>query len=46
MHLHIYLGGCHIVTETNILYALPYWTRRKLINPRITFKLKPRGARP
>jgi hypothetical protein len=34
---------CHemtpIVIETNLSWAIPYWTRRKMINPKIFWEI-------
>jgi hypothetical protein len=36
----VYLSGQQIVVETNIAWALPYWTKRKQINDSITWRMK------
>jgi len=38
--MYIFLSGKLIVIETNVAWALPYWTARKCINPLITFKFR------
>jgi hypothetical protein len=29
-----------IVVETNLAYAIPYWTKRKQMNPKIFWEIK------
>ncbi len=36
----VYLNGRQIVVETNVAWALPYWTKRKQINENITWRMK------
>ena len=36
----VYLNGRQIVVETNIAWALPYWTERKRMNKDITWRMK------
>ena len=38
--MNVYLNGRLIVVETNIAWALPYWTKRKQLNERITWRFK------
>jgi len=38
--MNVYLNGKLIVVESNIAWALPYWTKRKQINKRITWRMK------
>jgi hypothetical protein len=35
--MRVYFSGRLIVVETNLAWALPYWTRRKQLDDRITF---------
>ena len=37
--MNVYLNGRLIIVETNIAWALPYWTQRKQINDKITWKI-------
>ena len=36
----VYLSGKQIVIETNLAWALPYWTKRKQQNENITWKFR------
>jgi hypothetical protein len=36
--MNIYVNGKLIVIETNVAWALPYWTKRKKVNPQITWR--------
>lgn len=36
--LKVYLNGRLIVVESNLEFAFPYWTKRKQLNNKITFK--------
>ena len=36
----VYLNGKQIVVETNVAWALPYWTERKHGNKNITWRMK------
>lgn len=38
--MKVYVNGKLIVIETNVAWALPYWTARKRMNKRITWELK------
>jgi hypothetical protein len=38
--MNVYLNGRLIVVETNVAWALPYWTKRKQINENITWRMK------
>ena len=42
--MNVYLNGKLIIIETNLAYALPYWTERKRIREhdgvRITWSIK------
>ena len=38
--MNVYLNGRLIVVETNIAWALPYWTKRKQLNKHITWRFK------
>ena len=39
--MEVYCGSkTPFVVETNIAWALPYWTKRKLLNPKITWRIK------
>lgn len=42
MHLHVFMGRNPrpVVVETNVAFALPYWTKRKETNPKIHWSLK------
>jgi hypothetical protein len=44
MHLRVYFSGKLIVVETNLAWALPYWTRRKQLDDRITFTEELKGG--
>ena len=33
--MKVYLNRRLIVVETNVAWALPYWTQRKKVNPKI-----------
>jgi hypothetical protein len=37
--MRVFLNGRLIVVETNVAWALPYWTRRKQQNKRITWSI-------
>ena len=37
--MFVYLRGKLIVVETNVPYALGYWTERRRTNPHISWKL-------
>jgi hypothetical protein len=37
--MRVYFDGRLIVVETNVAWALPYWTRRKQQNKRITWSI-------
>lgn len=39
-HLHVYFNRRLIVIETNLAWALPYWTKRKQFNTSITWSIK------
>lgn len=36
----VFLNGRQIVVETNLAWALPYWTERKQTNKAITWSIK------
>ena len=36
----VFLNGKQIVVETNIAWALPYWTERQRMNEGITWRMK------
>ena len=36
--MKVYVNGKLIVVETNVAWALPYWEKRKKLNPKITWK--------
>lgn len=42
MLMYVYVGSSKtpIVIETNLAWALPYWTLRKFINPAIHWKIQ------
>jgi hypothetical protein len=40
MRMYVYLSKKLIVVETNLAWALPYWTQRKALNERITWSVK------
>ena len=37
--MRIYLNKRLIVVETNLAFAIPYWTKRKQSNPNISWEL-------
>jgi hypothetical protein len=36
--MYIYLDKKRFIVETNVEWALPYWTKRKQINDKITWE--------
>jgi hypothetical protein len=40
MRMTVKLSGKTIVIETNLAFAIPYWTKRKRLNNRITWEVK------
>jgi hypothetical protein len=45
MNMHIFVGpknphATPVVIETNLAWAIPYWTERKRLNPLINWKFK------
>jgi hypothetical protein len=37
--MKVYFSGRLIVVETNVQWALPYWTKRKVMDKRIGWKM-------
>jgi hypothetical protein len=35
----VYMNGKQIVVETNLAFAVPYWTERKRLNKAITWRI-------
>jgi len=40
MHMQVFLSGRLIVTESNLNWALPYWTQRRSQNAKISWKIR------
>jgi hypothetical protein len=38
--MYVYVSGKLVVVETNVAWALPYWTSRKTLNKNITWRIK------
>jgi len=39
-HMYVYVNNRLIAVESNMEFAMPYWTKRKQTNKRITWEFK------
>lgn len=35
MNLHVFIKGKQVVVETNLEFAIPYWTQRQALRPEL-----------
>ena len=38
--MYVYMGKSLIVIETNIAWAVPYWTERRAVNKKLNWEVK------